>query len=86
MNLDWTWTKPTTAGWYMINFGDVVTDANMQPVQIIEKDGQLISIDFNNESVPLKDISNSFKYLELIELSKFIDKTNLNKILAEHID
>ena len=44
--VEWSFDKPQKEGFYMMNSGDVVTENNMEPVQVFKKDNTLFIKDF----------------------------------------
>lgn len=73
----WTFKRPTSPGWYLMNRGDVVTPENFDAVKIeFNPPGypdQLILRDIEGDWIPVEKIDPSFKWLE-------IDISALNKI------
>ena len=72
-NVEWSFEKPTEEGYYMINSGDVVTQNNMEPVHIFHKDNVFFVKSFSGEIYELSKIHNSYKYLNISQLSKNLD-------------
>lgn len=65
-----TYTKPTTPGWYHVNRGDVVTGANYE-AQYFQLNRHGILVDLQDQSVA--DYNDSWKFMP-------IDLEALNKI------
>ena len=61
--------KPTKDGWYLVNYGDVVTEANSQPARVVNDKIHF----FDGDIVNLKDLNNSFKFLNISKLGKELD-------------
>ena len=58
----WTFEKPAQAGWYFVNNGDVVTDANFECIKFkSDEDGNLI----DSDDVHLFDYNSSYKYMPI---------------------
>ena len=56
----WTWNKPTEAGWYFVNNGDVVTDDSFDCVRLMaDADGVLR----DKDDVPLREYASCYKYM-----------------------
>jgi hypothetical protein len=70
---EWSFDKPKNEGFYMINSGDVVTESNMEPVKVFEKDNVLYIKDFSGVIYELSEVHSSFKYLNISKLSKDLD-------------
>ncbi len=71
--VEWSFDKPEKEGFYMMNSGDVVTENNMEPIQVFKKDNTLFIKDFSGEIYKLSEVRNSFKYLNISQLSKDLD-------------
>lgn len=70
---EWSFDKPTKEGFYMMNSGDVVTESNMEPVKVFEKNNILYIKDFSGVIYELSEVHSSFKYLNISKLSKDLD-------------
>jgi hypothetical protein len=86
-----TYNKPEKPGIYLLNYGDIVTDQNMQAVAVYKNtNGELFFIDENKESIAISEMNDTswqwfpasqvFKdvnegYLKLKETEKAKEKT-----------
>lgn len=72
LNQEWTYEKPKKAGFYMICHGDVVTEDNIEAVEIVEDKEDLILTDLYGGVYNINDVHKSYKFLYLcpIDLSK----------------
>ena len=71
MSLHWSYDKPNKKGFYMLNKGDVETDANMEPVKVDEHptDGFYI-VDMKGDVCLVNDTSSSIKFAFLNDALK----------------
>ena len=58
----WSYKKPEFAGWYFVNFGDVVTDDSFDCVRLtLDVDGSLC----DKDGVDIKDYTASHKFMNV---------------------
>lgn len=71
--------KPEKEGLYLLNFGDIVVDSNIEIVNIYKnKNNKLEFIDKNNEVILLDNMNDtSWKWFPALEIFKQIDSGNL---------
>lgn len=71
MSLHWTHNKPNKKGFYMINYGDIGNDDNMEPIKVDEHptDGFYI-VDMKGDVNLVRDLSDSIKYAYLNDALK----------------
>jgi len=77
----WTFEQPAVPGWYCLNLGDVVTEANFEVVQVqapINKKhwkdpGNLFFVDKAGETIQVAAVNPSWKWLRL-------DPSKLNQV------
>lgn len=75
--------KPTKAGIYLINNGDVVTKENMEVVNVYNNESNKLEfIDSNEEKILVDDVKSSWKWFPASELFHQIDigKIKMRKI------
>ena len=58
----WSFKKPTSAGWYFVNLGDVVTDFNFECIKF---SSDVIGNLFDGKGTPLSIYSDEYKYMPI---------------------
>ena len=62
----WDYAPPTQEGYYLMCYGDIITQANVWPIKIVEIRGQLHIFDTAGERSSVEMLSSSYQWAKLI--------------------
>jgi len=63
---EWSYDKPTEAGYYLRCYGDVETENNVDPVKVVKVRDQMFVLDTKGERTSISTLSDHYKWAKLI--------------------